>query len=125
MDNNILMIGLIAFFLISILMNRNSEKKRATQRSGFLDSLKIGDEVTTIGGFFGIVTAVGDDHFILRMIPGEALIKIKKEAIGMLVSAPIVEDEDEDDYEYYDEDDDEYYEDDDDEYEYEDDDGEE
>jgi preprotein translocase subunit YajC len=86
-----------------------SQKKTQTTRQNLLDAIKQGDEVVTIGGFHGIVEQVLDSHFVIRLEPGDALAKIRKDAVANVVTAEIETEavaEEEEDYEVvYDKDD--------------------
>ena len=57
----VLMIPLFWFLLI------RPQQKQAKERKVLLDSLKKNDQILTIGGVYGTVTAIGDDQVTLRI----------------------------------------------------------
>ena len=52
----LLMFGLIFYFLLI-----RPQRKKEKQFKVMMDALQIGDEITTIGGFYGKVTKIKDD----------------------------------------------------------------
>lgn len=64
--------GLAPFILILIAFfwfTSRSQKKREQRRQGMLESIKVKDDVMTIGGIQGRVVQVKDDAFVLRIDP--------------------------------------------------------
>ncbi|WKN33422.1 preprotein translocase subunit YajC [Porifericola rhodea] len=77
---NLLLIGGIAL-IFYFFMIRPQQKRQKDQRS-FIDSVKKGDMVVTVGGVHGKVVAVEDDTFILEVDRG-AKIKFEKSSISL------------------------------------------
>ena len=80
-DQNILMnlsmiipVGLM--FVVMIL----SQKRKSKREQELRDSVKVGDEVTTIGGIVGVVISVREDSIVIES-QSERL-RIKKWSIG-------------------------------------------
>ena len=66
------MLVLVVFmYLIIYLPQKKQDKKDAAMRN----SIEIGDEVTTIGGVVGRVSAIKEDTFVLE--PGSDRVKIR------------------------------------------------
>jgi preprotein translocase subunit YajC len=84
-----LLIGVFYFLLI------RPQKKRVEQHQRLIGSVDVGDEIVTIGGLFGTVTAIGDDDFELEPSPGTRL-RFVKSAIARRVTEDLAtEDEEE------------------------------
>lgn len=79
---NILMMG-IFFVAVYFLLIRPNAKKRK-QEDEMRRSLKVGDEITTIGGIVGRIVGIkeGADTFIIETGVDRSKIKIKRWAIA-------------------------------------------
>jgi preprotein translocase subunit YajC len=77
---NLLLIGGIAI-VFYFFMIRPQQKKQKDQKS-FIESIKKGDQVVTIGGLHGRVFAVEDDTVILEIDKGTKM-KFEKSAISL------------------------------------------
>ena len=89
----ILVVGLGAL----LFMNWRTRKKQQEQLS-FRDRLEIGQEVQTIGGLIGTITAVEDDRITLETAPGTEVVFVKM-ALAKLIEPPVEELDDEDEVE--------------------------
>ena len=49
-----------------------------------LSSIKVGEEIVTIGGIMGTVDTVKEDHFVIK-ISDNARIKVLKNAVSQIV----------------------------------------
>ena len=81
--------GMILYFVVIIavfyfLMIRPQKKKEKEQKN-MLDALKKGDQILTIGGFYGKIVSVKDDTATIML--GDAKVKIEKSAIKAVVKA--------------------------------------
>lgn len=85
----ILVVGLGAL----LFMNWRTKKKQQEQLS-FRDQLEIGQEVQTIGGLIGTITAVEDDRVTLETAPGTEVVFVKM-ALAKLIDPPVEELDDE------------------------------
>ena len=73
-----LLIGVFYFLLI------RPQKRRVDQHRRLIESVSVGDEVITIGGMYGTVRALGDDHMELEITPGTR-VRFTKAAIARRV----------------------------------------
>lgn len=67
---------IVLFWLLIIQPQR---RRRAVQQQILMD-LHPGDEVMTVGGLFGTVREVGDNHVILEIAP-ETQVRLAKSAV--------------------------------------------
>jgi len=74
--------GLIAVFYFVLI---RPQKRRVEQHQKLIGSVDVGDEIITIGGLHGTVTAIGDDDFELEASPGTRL-RFVKSAIARRVT---------------------------------------
>ena len=81
--------GMILYFVVIIavfyfLMIR-PQKKKEKETKNMLDALRKGDQIVTIGGFFGKIVSVKDDYVTIKL--GEATVKLEKSAIKTVTKA--------------------------------------
>lgn len=74
-----LLIGVFYFLLI------RPQKRRVDQHRRLIDSVDVGDEIVTIGGMFGTVRSIGDEHMELEITPGTT-VRFTKAAIARRVT---------------------------------------
>lgn len=72
---------LIAIVVIFYLLVVLPQQKRTKEHKKMLESLKVGDEVLTNGGMFGVITGIADQVFTIE-ITKDVKIKITKSAIA-------------------------------------------
>ena len=73
------MVVLVVFmYLIIYLPQKRQDKKDTAMRN----SIEIGDEVTTIGGVIGRVTAIKEDTFVLETGSDRVKIRFRRSAIA-------------------------------------------
>ena len=73
------MLVLVVFmYLIIYLPQKKQDKKDAAMRN----SIEIGDEVTTIGGIVGRVSAIKEDTFVLETGSDRVKIRFRRSAIA-------------------------------------------
>ncbi len=80
----VLLIQLLPFLILIPLMYFlmiRPQKKKQKEEQKMRDSLRVGDEVTTIGGITGIVTSVKDDTFVIETGAARNKITFKKWAL--------------------------------------------
>lgn len=75
----ILIIAMIAIFYFMLIRPENKKKKAAEE---LRNSLKVGDEVTTIGGILGTVCAVKEGSVVIETGADRVRIEMTKWAIG-------------------------------------------
>ena len=80
LGSTILMLAIM--FAIFYFMMIRPEKKRKQQAEDTRNSIKTGDEVTTIGGVVGKVVSVKDDKFVLETSADQVRIEFAKWAIS-------------------------------------------
>ena len=81
-----LMMALILVVFYFILIRPQKKKEKALK--DMISSLKVGDEVASIGGFHGKINRVKDNLFILETGVGttKSYVTIEKSAIARLIS---------------------------------------
>jgi preprotein translocase subunit YajC len=77
----IFLAAMIAVFWF--LLIRPQRQRQAAHRN-LVAELAPGEEVVTVGGIFGKLTSVADDHVILEIAPGTE-VRIAKEAVTGVV----------------------------------------
>lgn len=76
----IIIIAIFYFFMI------RPQSKQQKQLQEMRDNMKIGDEVITIGGFYGIVYAIDDKNIVLEMLPDFNKAMVAKSAISRVIT---------------------------------------
>ncbi|MCL1941871.1 MAG: preprotein translocase subunit YajC [Synergistaceae bacterium] len=76
-----LMFPLALFALIFYFFIIRPQKKRQKQQDNLISSIAKGDQVVTIGGFFGTVQEVRDDSFVIELAK-DVRVKILKSAVS-------------------------------------------
>jgi len=79
-------------FLIAIfyfLLIRPQKKRQETHRR-LIESVQVGDEVVTIGGFYGTVRRLGDDEIEVEISPGTTM-RMVKSAIARRMTEDVEE----------------------------------
>lgn len=76
----ILIIVVFYFFVI----RPQSKQQKEVQK--MRDNIKVGDEVLTIGGFYGIVYAIDDKNVVLEMLPDFNKTMVIKTAISRVIT---------------------------------------
>ena len=76
-----LIIMLVIFGGMIFLMNRSQKKKQKKEQQQ-RDSVQVGDEIVTIGGFVGRVISVKEDHFIVESPADHSKMKVMKRALS-------------------------------------------
>jgi preprotein translocase subunit YajC len=72
----ILFAGILVFWMLIMRPQRQRRQLQAQLRA----NLKAGDEVMTIGGLFGTVRDVGENHVVLEIAP-ETRVRLAKSAV--------------------------------------------
>lgn len=71
----VLMFGVLYFFMI------RPQKKKQKEEAKMRDNLQPGDEIMTIGGFYGKVISVKDDSIIIESVVDRSKQKIVRSAV--------------------------------------------
>ena len=74
------LILIVAFAFLWFVLVR-PQKRRQTQVSQMLESLKVGDEVLTAGGIYGRIVRIVDDEIALEIADGVE-VKIARRAVA-------------------------------------------
>ncbi len=82
-------IVILAVFIYFVLIRPQSKQQK--QVKDMLGSMKVGDEVMTAGGFYGIVFAIDDENVVLEMLPDFNKAMIRKASIVKVITADDVE----------------------------------
>ena len=75
----IMVVAMIAIFYFMLIRPENKRKKEAEE---LRSSLKVGDEITTIGGVVGKVVSVKDDKFVIETGADQVRIEFQKWALS-------------------------------------------
>jgi preprotein translocase subunit YajC len=79
---NMLMIA--AFFLIFYFLFIRPQNKKAKEHHQLIVNLQKGDEVVTVGGLLGKITAVSDNFFVIMIAEG-VQVSVQRQAVTLTV----------------------------------------
>lgn len=89
----ILPLGLVlVFFYFFIIRPQNKQKKEVQDMRS---KMKPGDEILTIGGFYGIIYAIGEENVTIELLPDYHKALIVKGAISKVINSGDEPEEDE------------------------------
>ena len=80
----IMLIAMLAIFYFMLIRPENKRNKEAEE---LRNSLKVGDEITTIGGIIGKVVSVKEDRFVIETSADQVRIELQKWALSTNESA--------------------------------------
>jgi preprotein translocase subunit YajC len=83
-----LILVLVSFYFFVIRPQNKQRKEVETMRS----NMKPGDEILTIGGFYGIIYAIGNENVTIELLPDYHKALITKSAIAKVVNSADAED---------------------------------
>ncbi|WP_129597568.1 preprotein translocase subunit YajC [Anaerophilus nitritogenes] len=69
----------VAIFYVLII---RPQKKREKQVREMRDNLKVGDQITTIGGIYGKISKIKDDFIIIEVGADKTKLQIARWAVG-------------------------------------------
>lgn len=75
----IMLVAMVAIFYFMLIRPENKRKKEVEQ---LRSSLKVGDQITTIGGIVGTVVSVKDDKFVIETSADQVRIELQKWALS-------------------------------------------
>ena len=78
-----LLIMLVPMLLIMYFMVIRPENKRKKEAENLRSSLKVGDEIVTIGGLRGTVVNVKDEKFVIETGADQVRIELEKWALSV------------------------------------------
>jgi preprotein translocase subunit YajC len=91
-----IIIWILVFFGIFYFLAIRPQRRQRQQHSEMISMLKKGDEVVTIGGMFGTVSAIGDDWVELE-VAKRTRVRYLKRAISSITSIDEYDEEEEED----------------------------
>ncbi len=77
------LILILLFFYFFVIRPQNKQQKEIKDMRS---SLKPGDEVVTIGGFYGIIYAIDENNVVLEMLPDFNKLMVTKSAIAKVIT---------------------------------------
>ena len=92
-----IIIWIVVFFGIFYFLAIRPQRRQRQQHSEMISMLKKGDEVVTIGGMFGTVSAIGDDWVELE-VAKRTRVRYLKRAISSITSIDEYDEDEEDEY---------------------------
>lgn len=90
MSTIIMLVVMVGVFYFMLIRPENKRKKEAEQ---LRTNLKVGDQVTTIGGVIGTVVSVKDEKFVLETSADQVRIEFQKWALSTNDTAAAAEKE--------------------------------
>ena len=75
----IMLIAMVALFYFMMIRHENRRQKEAEQMRS---SLKVGDEISTIGGIVGTVVDVKEDKFVIETSADRVRVELMKWALS-------------------------------------------
>ena len=92
-----IIIWILVFFGIFYFLAIRPQRRQKQQHAEMTGMLKKGDEVVTIGGMFGTISAIGDDWVELE-VAKRTRVRYLKRAISSITSIDEYDEEEEDEY---------------------------
>ncbi|MDK2940497.1 preprotein translocase subunit YajC [Acetobacterium carbinolicum] len=77
------LILVLVFFYFFVLRPQQKQQKEVKEMRS---SMKPGDEIVTIGGFYGIIYAIGEENVTIELLPDYNKALITKSAIARVVN---------------------------------------
>ena len=81
MESMIMIVAMLAMLYFFMIRPENKRKKEAQQMR---DSLKVGDNITTIGGIIGDVVSVKDDSIVIETSDDRVRMELTKWAVSQV-----------------------------------------
>jgi len=92
-----IIIWILVFFGIFYFLAIRPQRRQKQAHAEMVSMLKKGDEVVTIGGMFGTISAIGDDWVELE-VAKRTKVRYLKRAISSITSVDEIDDDEEDEY---------------------------
>ncbi len=83
-------IPLILMFVIFYFLLIRPQQKKAKQHKQMIESLKVGDNIITIGGIYGQVTGLGDGVITVEIAP-KVRVKLSKASVSAVLGRGTVD----------------------------------
>ncbi|PID26606.1 MAG: preprotein translocase subunit YajC [Candidatus Cloacimonadota bacterium] len=81
------MIPFIAIIIIIYFFMIRPQAKKAKEQKEMISSLKKGDKIITIGGFYGTITEVKDSSFLVNL-GKDTIVEISKDSVSTVQGKP-------------------------------------
>lgn len=81
------LVQLALILLIFYFLLIRPQQKRVKEHADMVNSLKVGDNVVTNSGIYGVISKIEDDKVALEIAPG-VVIKIEQMAVSSVVEKP-------------------------------------
>ena len=78
------LIFLAAMLAVMWFLLIRPQRRRQQAHGALISSLAPADEVVTVGGVFGTIRSIADDHIVLEIAPGTD-VRLAKEAVANIV----------------------------------------
>ena len=87
MGNNIfaMLIIIIAMFVILYFSSIRPQQKRLKEHQDLLNSIKKGNKVMTVSGFYGTILEVYNEDILIALEPDEIRMKLNRNAIVSVI----------------------------------------
>ena len=82
------LLPMILIFVIFYFLLIRPQRKKDKEAKKMLDSLKVGDRITTIGGFYATIAGIKDDVITITFGPDSTKAMIARWAVRSLESTP-------------------------------------
>ena len=92
-----IIIWILVFIGIFYFLAIRPQRRQRQQHSEMVGMLKKGDEVVTIGGMFGTITAIGDDWVELE-VAKRTRVRYLKRAVSSITNVEEYDEDEEDEY---------------------------
>lgn len=79
---------LVLLFVVFYFFLIRPQKKRDKQEKEMRDSIQVGDEISTIGGFIGKVVSIKDDTLVIESSADRTKLKLYRWAVRGKEAAP-------------------------------------
>ncbi len=87
--SSLIFLALLIFVFYFMLIR--PQKRRVEQHRRLIESIEVGDEIVTIGGLYGSVTAIGEEEIEIEASPGVTL-RFAKSAIARRIREDLADD---------------------------------
>ncbi len=74
------LLGMMYFLMI------RPQQKRQQEMARMLGSLEVGDDVITVGGMYGTIAAIDDEHVDLHVTADGMTLRFRKDAISRVIN---------------------------------------
>jgi preprotein translocase subunit YajC len=86
MDTLYTLMPLVLLIVIMYFLLIRPQKKREKQVNAMRNSIKVGDEIITIGGIYGTVARVKDDQLVIQVGADKTKLEITRWAVSKVVT---------------------------------------